>query len=474
MSDPRLLPRPLVCTAARTCARLVAALLSVATALPVVARAEAAAPLPAAATAADTAADTAAAAEESPLDVAVRDMIAGKLQAALARLEALEKDPSDPARQAVAARLAAQIRKARPDLAARGAADALSGPAKPNQEGRTALLATTTALGLTLYGGGLPVLLDTSDGRATVGVYLLTAGSSFLLPYFGTRHEEVTWGMANMAFSGGTSGAIHGLLVSALLEKTDDQFAIGSAMLGSMIELGAGTWWASHSKMTAGDAHLHAVATDLGAAWLAGLGNTFLPSDQPDRDRLLAGASLLGAAGGFAGAAFLAPNRKTTWGDAEVIRTSALLGGFAGLTISSWADDIDTDTQGRRTIALTTLVSMAAAAGGDWLVRDTDFGLGEALLVDLGTLAGGLVTAGVTYLVTNSDEPSTYLTAALLGGGAGFGLSYWAQQSGPSDKRTARALDKWLDGVQLPGLVPTALQGGDGRMAPGLAIGGGF
>lgn len=441
---------------AAACAWLVAA-------GPAAALADDAAPLPAAA--------TAAVAEESPLDAAVRDMIAGKLESALAKLEVLESDPSDPARQAVAARLAAQIRKARPDLVARGVA---APPTGPNQEGRTALLATTTALGLTLYGGGLPVLLDTSDGRATVGVYLLTAGSSFLLPYFGTRHEEVTWGMTNMAFSGGTSGAVHGLLVSALLEKSDDQFLMGSAMLGSMAELAAGTWWASHSKMSAGDAHLHAVSTDLGAAWMAGLANTLLPTSQPDRDRLLAGAGLLGAAGGFAGAAFLAPARKTTWGDAEVIRTSALLGGFAGLTISSWADDIDTDTQGRRTIALTTLVSMAAAAGGDWLVRDTDFGLGEALLVDLGTLAGGLVTAGVTYLVTNSDEPRTYLTAALLGGGAGFGLSYWAQQAGPADKRTARVLDKWLDGVRMPGLVPTTLQGGDGRMAPGLAIGGGF
>jgi hypothetical protein len=88
-------------------------------------------------------------------------------------------------------------------------------------------------------------------------------------------------------------------------------------------------------------------------------------------------------------------------------------------------------------------------------------------------VAGGLLAAGLTYLVTDSDEPSTYLTAALAGGGTGFGLSMWAQ-SKPVGKRAAGILERGVEGLPLPSLSPSSALDSEGKMAPGLALGGRF
>jgi hypothetical protein len=426
--------------------------------------AETAADLPVAAT--PTGASTS---ESEQMDAAVQAMLDDRLEEALGLLDSLAKTATDPVRRAMAVQLAGQIRKARPELAE----PLPGGKPRVNQEGRTALLAATTLLGLSMYGPSVPIVLDTTDDRATVGLYLLTASSSFLLPYFATRDAPVTWGMTNLAVHGGTSGAVHGVLTAyALTGEMDDQTSFGAAMLGSVVELTAGALWAKEAKLSAGDAHLTAIGMDLGSAWITGLTRLALQSTTETSSRVLAATPLLGAVAGFAAAETLRGFRRTTWGDAEVIRTTALLGGFAGLTASSWSG-LEQDEGGRRTTTLATLLSIGGAVGGDVLVREQDLSVGQALLIDLGTVAGGLLAAGLTYLATDSDEPSTYLTAALAGGGAGFGLSMWAQ-SKPVGKRAAGVLERGVEGLPLPSLSPSSALDSEGKMAPGLALGGRF
>jgi hypothetical protein len=226
------------------------------------AMAETGADLPAAAT--PTAASTT---ESEQMDAAVQAMLDDRLDEALTLLDNLAKTATDPVRRAMAVQLAGQIRKARPELAE----PLPGGKLRVNQEGRTALLATTSVLGLAMYGSAVPIVLDATDDRAYLGLYLLTASSSFLLPYFATRDTTVTWGMTNLAVHGGTSGAVHGVFTAyALTGEMDDKTSFGAAMLGSVVELTAGALWAKEARLSAGDAHLTSIGMDLGSAWITG------------------------------------------------------------------------------------------------------------------------------------------------------------------------------------------------------------
>src|SRR5438067_1869506 len=55
-----------------------------------------------------------------------------------------------------------------------------------------------------------------SDGKTEVGLYMLGAGASFLVPYLATRGEAITPGMADAWWYGSTRGALHGFFVYGL------------------------------------------------------------------------------------------------------------------------------------------------------------------------------------------------------------------------------------------------------------------
>jgi hypothetical protein len=308
-------------------------------------------------------------------------------------------------------------------------------------------LLTTTGLGVAAWGWALPVALGLTDGddaRAAVGLYMLTAASSFVVPYLATRSSEVTWGQANMAFYGGTRGLEYGLLISNMLFGEDggdidshERAFAGSLLLGSISGVIAGTWWAGRNGMSPGDAHTTGVWGDYGlfAGFVTGhvfglddLSGEFGEPRFDARARSMAASGAIGSVLGLTAGRQLSLARKHTWGDAEVMRGAGLLGVMAGVT-TAFAFNYDDSSEG-------TLLTMAIGGGlglvgGDLLVRDTDFSIGESVLTDLALVSGGLGAAGLAYLIAPDAGEVTYLLAGTVGAGLGGGLSYYLLRDRP-------------------------------------------
>ncbi len=410
------------------------------------------------------AAATPSAAVEDRFDVAVRLLVEGNALKAEEILREVAADPADAQRASLARSLLGRLERAR---LAKEKATAKS----DRQEGRTALLATSTAAGLILYGAGVPEVLDINDTRATVGLYMVTAGGSFLLPYFVTADMPVSWGMSNMAFHGATRGAGHGVLLTNLLsDNVSGDMALAAAMSGSVLEMVTGAWYGHSAGLSAGEGHLMGVGADFGLGYASAFASTVAwDSSGSGFRRVVSGSALAGTALGFVAAEVYRGQRHVTWGDAEFLRTTGLLGAFAGLNVADWTGMMDTQASERYVPATIAIGSLASLALGDYLGKDEDFAVGESLLIDLGSVTGGLLAAGLTYLVGDFSDETPYFTAGLVGAATGYGLSYVAQAA-PGVKRSALWIEQQFRGLPLPQLAPWA--GADG--ARGVALGARF
>jgi hypothetical protein len=347
-----------------------------------------------------------------------------------------------------------------------------------HEDARTPFLLTTTLAGLAVYGWAVPVALNVDSARANVGLYMLTAGMSFFLPYTMTSKRPTTWGQANLSYWGASRGLELGVLISNVAFGADGGLGLSggsdqnrafaaSLALGSVAGLSAGRWAAGRLALSAGDARLWGLGGDMGMLWGFGIGHILeLDSDTDSRDsrsRGMGSAGLLGTAAGVAWGAFLANRRDHLWGDGEVMRMGAVLGALCGLTVIGFRDSFD------KTTTVTLMVGSAVGLfAADHLVSQKDFSPGRALLVDLATVAGALGGAGLVFLTTETDEPRAFLTAAALGGVAGWGLAYVSLGQDTADRPGHAPA-----GFSV-GLAPQFTRDKDGSWRKGVGLMGAF
>jgi hypothetical protein len=318
-------------------------------------------------------------------------------------------------------------------LRARVSAALASAPPPPvvvDQEGRYLLLAQTTLTGLVFYGWALPYSIGADEAGAG-GLYLLTAGASFFVPFLLTADESVTMGMANLSRYGVSRGLVHGLMLADVIDswgsgtdvcgspdgafcEQDEEYRLYTSLglIGSIAEGIAGYAWAGGENMTAGTAHTIALGGDAGLStgWLAAA--IAGRSDSEVSSALGLGGSLLGIYGG----SVLAKRRDHSWGDAQLMYAGGLLGGWTGLAFGAAAGASDELT------AATTLVGgWIGAVVTDALVRDTEFSAGQANLVSLSTFAGGLAGASLGVM---ADDPDIAAIGSAAGAIGGFAMGY--------------------------------------------------
>jgi hypothetical protein len=418
---------------------------------------------------------------EAFFDRAVEALVSGALDVAELRFAQAAALPGDPVRSAVATSFGERVRRLRVEKD-RAAAKAAASPKERETSGRVPLLGTTTLLGLGLYGWTLPETLNVDGGgRPYIGLYMLTAGSAFVVPYFLTRGKTVTPGQANLSFYGGTRGMYHGVLLSALVGGNlgpNAQYRLwtGSLLAGSLVELWAGYQLASRLGMTAGQARTIAVGGDFGLGFgfamgaLAGLHHTDHSDDA--RARGMAATGFFGAAAGMGAGYLLGQRRNNTWGDGEVMRASGLLGLWMGATANYLLDWDPRESSGSDKAFFATLMlpTMGGLVAGDVLVKDANFSVGQSLLVDLSMVAGGLGGAGITYLVVGDsvDSLDPFFISSAAGALLGFGVSAWAFRDTAEGKSVA-----WLSRkLAAPQVAVLPLIGRAGER--GVAVGGMF
>ncbi len=426
--------------------------------------------------------ETAAARREALFDIAVAAMAHGDLDLAERAFLDAAAVPGDPVRSAVSASFAGRVRRLRekrlqqpvvtvlssgPEATVR--ARAPEAPAvEPERSQRSTFVAITSVLGASLYGWTVPAALSVpaEQSRRFLGYYMLTVAGSFLGPYLATRDRPVTAAQADLALYGGTRGAWHGVMLTAVLvgDATPDQRSQAWArglLLGSVSELTAGYFLAGDGRLTTGQTHTMAALGDLGLLWGVGAGYLlrFDQRDGADRQaRAMGAATLLGSGLGLTGGYLLGRRRANTWGDAEVLRLGGLLGALTGFGIAD-ALKMDLVLSSRPVTGLAIGASALGAAAADRLLRPLDLTVSQALLVDLGTLAGTLGAAGMAYLLTgDGDSRQPYVLLMAVGGVTAFSLSYWAV----FDRSTRRARGRGLavGGASLA-LLPLVSGGGE-------------
>jgi hypothetical protein len=456
------------------------------------------APWPAAAEAAPPppAVDPNHARREALFDVAFQALVAGELDLAKQAFQQAAALPGDPVQSAVAASFAERVRRMRraalPPFVRRGPLESAAptvdetppAPVRERDEGRVPFLATTTLMGLTVYGWTLPSAFGVNpdrDTRAFIGLYMLTAGASFVVPYLATMDGDVTPAQANLAFYGATRGLWHGLFLASVFGgdiTVNNHFQAWSAslLLGSAVEMAVGYGVARSTDLTPGTARTIAVGGDFGLGWGLAMGAMLgLHHDDHSADaqaRGMAAAGLVGTVAGVAGGWALAERRRNTWGDGEVLRAAGLLGLWLGFTADLVLDWDPGRTSDEKKAFATLMVGGAVGLGtGDVLVQPTDFSVSESLLIDLATITGGLATAGLGYLFTSGSSgatPKGFAASSAIGAVAGFALSYWGYRD-DAIRRHARASRDRAPGASVA-LVPTL--GAHGQR--GLALAGAF
>ena len=291
-----------------------------------------------------------------------------------------------------------------------------------NQEGRPLLVTCTTLLGLGFYGWALPYAGDVNESQVAAGIYMLTAAGSFFIPFALTGDQAVTYGMTDHALYGTTRGIIHGILVYQLFSSSDNtsQGNVGAATFGSIVEGAGNYYWAASTHMSAGDAQTIGTLGDFGL--LEGLGATNL-ADTYDQDRNAQGAAIMlaGSAVGLAGGAVLARHRDYSYGDASVMRNAGLLGVFAADMIADWFNPSD-----KTYVTAAMIGAPVGLALGDRLVANTDFNVGQSVIITLGMTAGAALGLGIVYVSSggSGDHGTLNLTSSMLGSAVGFATTY--------------------------------------------------
>jgi hypothetical protein len=293
-----------------------------------------------------------------------------------------------------------------------------------DQAGRARLLTGTALLGLAYYGWALPVAFDVDDGRTVTAVYMLTAGSTFFIPFIATSHSQVTEGQATLSLYGGGMGILHGFLLYSLvvgedLIDSDGRTAIATSMLTSVAEGVAGFLIAGATRLSDGKAN---VITGVGTAGLgAGAAIGYLAEFEDVEG--YAGLMLLGTGAGFLAGNTLANMQTYTAGDATVLNTATALGAYVPAALLYAVGG--KEDAGKLYIG-TGLVGMAGGIyAGQHIVKGHDFSDADGNYVSLGTLAGGALGVGVAYLITAKDpDERVYMGASSLGLLGGFTLMY--------------------------------------------------
>jgi hypothetical protein len=335
-----------------------------------------------------------------------------------------------------------------------------------DQEGRARLLGGTTLMGLAFYGWAVPVILDVDEATTAAGLYMLTAGTSFLGPWLATRQRPVSRGMADLGMYGATRGAVHGFLVHYLATWKDDddlhssgdgRGEVAAAMGFSVAEGLGGYLWAGGRGL------------DLATTRTLGLGGDFgmvqglsLAGILDAGDRAAAALTLLGGWGGMGLGYAWAGRRDHSVGDVTALGTAGSVGFVTGLAL---ADLVDGGSHDRWYGVGALAGSLAGLGVGDRLVRTTHFTEAQGRLIGLGSLAGGAFGLGVAYLIVGDDDldddgSSVYLVSAAVGAMAGYGLTYRSlAPRGPSSSVPLQGLELSLHPVGLAGAY-ASFQGG--------------
>jgi hypothetical protein len=172
----------------------------------------------------------------------------------------------------------------------------------------------------------------------------------------------------------------------------EDRARAGMAMVASVAEGVGGYIWARQEGMSRGTVSTIGLGGDAGLLW--GLGAAYVAGTEDIAERSTAALALPASAAGLIAGRALAGVRSYSTTDVGMLYTVGVLGGYTGLATVAMVDP-DAD---RSMVAAAILGSALGGVVADRLVKDAEFSSGQTTLMRLGTLAGGLAGASIGVL----------------------------------------------------------------------------
>ena len=292
-----------------------------------------------------------------------------------------------------------------------------------DNSGRALLVGFSTAAGAG-YGATFQTLFDIENERALVGTYFLSTAAGFGTSFALTQNKNVSLPAATLAVGGQTLGYVDGIALSLLLGRDlengpDTKLLTTLGMTSSIGQTILGYRYAKKQNLTLGRSSL----INIGHIWGLGYGVGFsqlFGFFEDNKEGYIRGTGatlLLSSMAGTAAGALLMPNKYYTNGDAIVIQTLGMIGGYLPI---GFVEAAEPESDKVYTSAM--MLSSAVGLGlGTYLLPEQNFTSSQGLLISLGTVAGGLFALGTTYVLSNDEtDSSVYLITSSLGSIAGF------------------------------------------------------
>ena len=296
-------------------------------------------------------------------------------------------------------------------------------------DARNAFVKNQTILGILVYGPTFAGAIANNGAGATAG-YLVVAGGSFFAASEISRRTFISRAQSDLAFNMGHNGALAGWATMYVFDGGDRTQAAG-AFVGGLA--GAALGLSTARNMTEADAVGSAFGSDMGA--LIGWGTmeairgkeTCTPNPDPFLDsqctRALSDRAEVAVilASGLVGypLGLLYPRNaryRVTPGDIQTLWGTAILG------MTTTSAFLGAKSSGRAVAATVTTGGVLGIIVGDrFLVQRYDHSRTDGGRVVLGTVAGGLIGAGVASIFDH-DNPGPHFVggAAAIGGLAGI------------------------------------------------------
>jgi hypothetical protein len=325
-----------------------------------------------------------------------------------------------------------------------------------DQSGRVIHLMGTTAVGLGYYSvvNTIATSNASSSGKLPLAAYMLSAGSSFFIPFYATQNKPFTLAQASMSFHGQTRGILYGMALSEVLyEKRpttdlasyyypDPEFyeesrknrninrnvLLYSGFAGS-VGLGlANNYVAKKFNYSVGQASMNQLAFDFGT--LHGLAYSEMTGMLGHNSKgtfgmLLASSTLYGFAGHY-----YAMQKNYSLGDAIVMRNTLFLGTSLTIPFLTLFELRNEDP-----VVYTMFAgSVLGALGGNYILQDKTFTTKDALMISLGNVTGGFFGLGTAFLIMpdSAKKPETWISfGGVIGAFAGSYLMYNYVESRP-------------------------------------------
>ena len=282
---------------------------------------------------------------------------------------------------------------------------------------RGAFLRDQTLLGLLVYAPAFAAAI-TDDDAGGVSAYLLMAGATFFGASQVARDFTITPAMRSLSTNVALHGAAAGGALAWAFEANDDAIAAATFVGGIGGTVGG---LIAGNRMTGGEAAASGFGADVAAlTMLGGIAST-QGGENLDELKRLDAVLLVGAAAVGYPLGYMYPRSvsyKVTEGDVGTLWVSGLVGAStAGVFLA------DGNLELRSTaIGLTAGFLGGIVAGDRLLVRRYDHSPGDATMLGLGGIAGGLIGLGIANLIDDDEDPNDRLAAGLFTAGAAGGV----------------------------------------------------